>query len=209
MYPAGGSPPTSKPLLRNARNPASAHRCYAVSKGHRGYPPGQVTRSQPNERRSWLARFAFHPDGRLRGWRLLGLAAAAALVLSIGGVSAVVLAITGSPDAIPMWVMIAFVTIKLPLLALLWWLLSRRRPQESDAMSAAQASLAIERLRGAADRVSRQSDAWDRLDGLAEEARFVATHSPPQVADEARALADQLAARRDLQRPAGATLTPR
>jgi len=176
-----------------------------VARSGRPVYPVVVTTDQNTERRSWLTRFAFDADGQLRGWRLLAIAAAGAMALSLGTTVAIVLTGTGTPEAMPAWVVIAFVAIKLPLLALLWWLLGRRRPQDADLMSAEQAGEALTRLRRAAQGATRYDDAWDRLDGLAAEARFVATHSPPEVAGEAAQLADELAERRDARRPVSAS----
>ncbi len=123
------------------------------------------------------------------------------MVLSLGTVVSLTLAGTGTPEAIPAWVVVGFVAVKLPLLAILWWVLGRRRPQDADVMSASQAAMTLDRLRRAAGMAGFEDDAWDRLDGLAAEARFVTMHAPPDAAAEARALAEELEAKRDGMRP--------
>lgn len=164
-----------------------------------GYRSG-VT-ANPRPRRSPFARFAFDRDGRLRGWRVLAMAAITALVLTIGGLTAAVLAGTGSPEALAIWATVAFVGIKLPVMALLWWLLGRSEHDAEDAtLPDAQAAAAIERLRRYAADATATDDAWDRLDGLAAEAGYVAAHASPNYASEARLLRLDLLSARDRER---------
>lgn len=153
-------------------------------------------------RRSPFRRFAFDKQGHLRGWRLLGTSAAVALILTIGGLAAVVIAGTGSPGALALWATIAFFAIKIPMLALLWWLLGRSEhdadePQLSHSATAA----ALARLRFAGERACDVPDAWDRLDALAAEAGYVAAHAPAELTFEASSVEANLRALRDEARP--------
>lgn len=163
-----------------------------------------TTTSAP--RRSLLRRFAFDREGHLRGWRLIGIAALTALVLTFGGLIAAVLAGSGTPKALPVWITIAFFAIKLPVLGLLWWLLGRSEhdgPQEM--LPDDRAILAIMRLRESAAAAIHSDDAWDRFDMLAGEARYLVAHSSPSIAAEAAMLAKDLTARRDASRAAAGT----
>ncbi len=157
-------------------------------------------------RRSPFRRFAFDREGHLRGWRLLGMSAAVALILTIGGLAAAVIAGAGSPGALALWATVAFVGIKIPVLGLLWWLLGRSEHEGDDAMLADSAAHgAISRLRAAADRATGTPDEWDRLDALAAEAGYVAAHCAPSIAGDAAGLRSQLIESRDRLRSA----TPR
>jgi hypothetical protein len=134
----------------------------------------------------------------MRGWRLLGLAAAVAMVLTIGGLAAAALAGTGSPEALAIWATIAFFAIKLPVLGLLWWLLGRSEHDGADeSLPDRAAAAALTRLRFAADRATGSPDAWDRLDNLASEAAYVAAHASPDLAGDAHILRLDIIAARD------------
>lgn len=148
--------------------------------------------------RSLLTRLAFDREGHLRSWRMVGIAAAAAMLLTLGGLVAAILAGAGTPEALPVWIVIAFFAIKLPILGLLWWLLGRSEHDgQSDELPDDRAILAIMRLREAAATAGGDIDAWDRLDALAAEAGYLATHSSPGIADEAARLSRELLERRD------------
>lgn len=152
----------------------------------------------PARRRSPLRRFAFDRDGHLRSWRLLGLSAAVALTLTIGGLAAAVLAGTGSPEALAIWATVAFVGIKLPILGLLWWLLGRSEHTHEDAsLTDETAAAALRRLRQSADRAAGAADAWDRFDNLAAEAAFIAAHASADLAGDANVLRVDLISARD------------
>lgn len=160
----------------------------------------------PAHSNSLLRRFAFDRDGHLRGWRLIGIAAATALLLTLGGLVAAVLAGSGMPTALPVWITVAFFGIKLPVLGLLWWLLGRSEHDGPEEMLPDdRAILAIMRLRESAATAIHTDDAWDRYDMLAGEARYLVTHSSPPIAAEAAMLAKELTARRDACRAAAGT----
>lgn len=149
-------------------------------------------------RRSLLHRLTFDRDGRLRGWRVLTVAAAAAMVLTFGGLTAAILAGSGTPEALAVWATVAFFAIKLPLLSVLWWLLGRsEHTQEDELLPDATAAAAIQRLRGAAERASGLPDEWDRLDTLAAEAAYVAARAQPDIAGDAQLLRVDLINQRD------------
>jgi hypothetical protein len=153
-------------------------------------------------RRSPFRRFAFDRAGHLRGWQLLGMSAGIALILTIGGLAAVVIAGRGSPEAIALWATIAFFAIKIPVLVLLWWLLGRSEHDGEDTrLTSSAARAALARLRSAAERAAGVPDAWDRLDALAAEAGYVAAHAPAELTHEANSVEANLRALRDQMRP--------
>lgn len=156
----------------------------------------------PQPRQSLLRKLTFDADGHLRGWRLLGVAAVIALVLTIGGFTATVVAGTGSPEALAYWAILAFVAIKLPVLGVIWWLLGRsEHDYEDSSLTDSAARAALDRLREARVTADRHPDAWDRLDGLAAEAAYIAHHASPDLAGDARILQLDLIAARDKAAP--------
>lgn len=130
------------------------------------------------------------------------MSASVALILTIGGLAAVVIAGTGSPGALALWATIAFFAIKIPVLGLLWWLLGRsEHTVESPALSPGATIAALARLRLSAERACGVPDAWDRLDALAAEAGYVAAHAPAELTIEATSVEANLRALRDEMRP--------
>lgn len=134
---------------------------------------------------------------------MIGVAAAVAFLLTFGGLIAAVLAGSGMPKALPVWVTLAFFAIKLPVLGLLWWLLGRSEHDgPEEPLPDDRAILAIMRLRESAATAIHTDDAWDRYDMLAAEARYLVVHSSPPISGEAAQLAKELTARRDACRAA-------
>ena len=144
--------------------------------------PGRLTRL--------LTRFATDRDGKLRTARLLGLAFIGGLVVAIGTTIAVVAADAGSPGTLAVWVLVAFLGVKLPLLGLLWWILGRRQRDEEPTADELRAM--VVRLRASADVAMRTPDARDRLEILRDEAWFVADRAPDELKTEAVELALRL-----------------
>ena len=144
--------------------------------------PGRLTRA--------LTRFTTDRDGNLRSARLLGLAFMGGLVVAIGTTTALVAADLGSPLTLTIWVMVAFLGVKLPLLGLLWWILGRRQRDEEPTPDELRSM--IVRLRKSADTAMRTPDARDRLEILRDEAWFVADHAPDELKPEAVELALRL-----------------
>ena len=115
---------------------------------------------------------------------------------------AATLAGAGIPEALPFWITVAFIGIKLPILGLLWWLLGRSEHTGSDeSLPDERARLALDRLRRAAEEAENSDDAWDRLDMLIGEAYYVAAHSSDEYSVAARLLAVELEARRARREP--------
>lgn len=144
--------------------------------------PGLLTRA--------LTRFTTDREGNLRSARLLGLAFMGGLVVAIGTTMALVAADFGSPLTLTIWVMVAFLGVKLPLLGLLWWVLGRRQDDAEPTPDELRAM--IVRLRASADTAMRTPDARDRLEILRDEAWFVADRAPDELKPEAVELALRL-----------------
>jgi hypothetical protein len=144
--------------------------------------PGRLTRA--------LTRFTTDRDGKLRSARLLGLAFIGGLVVAIGTSIALVAADAGNPATLSIWVLVAFLGVKLPLLGLLWWILGRRQRDEEPTPEELRAM--VVRLRASADTAIRTPDARDRLEILRDEAWFVADRAPDELKPEAVELALRL-----------------
>ncbi|MFN8110704.1 MAG: hypothetical protein U0Y82_12795 [Thermoleophilia bacterium] len=124
-----------------------------------------------------LERFLFHADGRLRTMRMV-LVAAGLLMMALFGGTLVWLAPNwnGHPLARSLWVLFAVFVLKLPLIALCWWLIVRNKehpgapakwsPQETDQI--------IAYLRAEARRALDEPDVEDRLQYLSRETWHVA-----------------------------------
>jgi hypothetical protein len=139
-----------------------------------------------------LVRFTTGPDGRLRGAKLLGIAFVGALIVAIGTSAALVAADAGDPATLSIWVIVAFLGVKLPLLGLLWWLLGRRPRDDDPTPDELRAMLT--RLRASAEGAVRTPDAADRLSILRDEAWFVADRADADLKPEAVELATQIEA---------------
>lgn len=142
--------------------------------------------------RSLLARAVFTPQGEVRTLPLVGLVVFALAILAAGMFAALVAAGAGSPEVLGVWVAVAFLAIKLPLLGLLWYLLGRGgestvRPEWSPQ----EAERIIGYLESEAVGATERPDAVSRLEYYAREAWFVADKAP----ESARARAVDVAVR--------------
>lgn len=144
--------------------------------------PGPLTRL--------LTRFATHPDGTLRAARLLGIAFVGGLVVAIGTTAAIVMADAGSPSTLSIWVIVAFLGVKLPLLGLLWWVLGRR--QRDAGLTEDELMVMVDRIESRTDGALRTHDARDRLEILRDEAEFVKERATGELRDRAAGLAQRL-----------------
>ncbi len=156
-----------------------------------GYPESMAaTDATPGPLTRALTRFTTDRDGKLRSARLLGIAFIAGLVIAIGTTIALLAADAGSPMTLTIWVIVAFLGVKLPLLGLLWWILGRRQRDEEPTADELRAM--VVRLRTSADAARRTPDARDRLEILRDEAWFVADRAPDDLKPEAVELALRL-----------------
>jgi hypothetical protein len=133
-------------------------------------PPGATVR-----RRSPFALAFTDRHGELRTTALLGVTVGAAVVLALGMFVALLAAGAGSPDTLAVWVTAAFVLIKVPFLAIVWWVLTRRRdPVGGGGWSSRETGEILEYLETQAREAVGRPDAATRLSYFAREAWFVA-----------------------------------
>ena len=126
-------------------------------------------------RRSPYARILSDRRGELRTSLILILVAAALAVLTLGTFAALLIAGAGSPEALAVWVLGAFVLIKLPLLGGVWWILSRRREHDrGGGWSTDECGEILAYLEQQARESVGRPDAVARLRYFSQEAWFVA-----------------------------------
>lgn len=146
-------------------------------------------------RRSPVARLVFGPDGEIRTLILVGITVVALMLLSAGTFIGLVAAGTGSPQVLGAWVAVGFFAIKLPLLALFWYLLGRSGETTVEPVwSVEEASGILDYLEREADRAGRRHDARERLDYFSQEAWFVADRAPAELRGRAADLAVRIQA---------------
>ncbi len=137
-----------------------------------------------------LTRFTMDAEGRLRGMRLLGIAFVGGLVVAIGTTAAIVVADAGNPATLSIWVIVAFLGVKLPLLGILWWILGRR--QRDEEPTDAELRMMMVRLEAGTEAALRTPDVSDRLEILRDEAWFVSDRASADLKPQAVELALRL-----------------
>ena len=152
----------------------------------------------PDTRRSPFARAFSDRDGDLRMGLLLGLMMAVVAVLSVGTYAALLAANAGSPGTLAIWATAALIFIKLPLLAVMWWIIGRKRDQRGGGGWASKECREIlDYLETQARESVGRPDAATRLAYFAREAWFVAdsaTDADTPAAVDTAVLIDALAA---------------
>lgn len=96
------------------------------------------------------------------------------------------------PGLQTLWVVLSLVLLKLPLLGLVWWLITRRRRTRLPEWDAARAEAHLEELAAEADRLAGTPGAAARLDALSADAWSTAERADPSVTPAAVDLALRL-----------------
>lgn len=129
-------------------------------------------------RRSPVARLVFGRDGRLQTARLLSGVVIAVALISLATFAGLLLAGAGRPEQLAIWVLAGFLLVKVPLLAVLWWILLHRDPEQRSAdWSSGECAEITAWLEEQALEAARLPDAALRLEHLAREAWFVADNA--------------------------------
>ena len=154
-----------------------------------------TTVPEPTVRRSLVARFACGRDGRLHTTRLLGGVTAAVALLSLATFAGLLMAGAGDPESLGVWVLGGFLLVKVPLLAVLWWILMHREPEQRSADWAPdEAAEILAYLEEQAAEAATRPDAAARLAYFAREAWFVADNAADGDKAAAAAVAVRLQA---------------
>jgi hypothetical protein len=129
----------------------------------------------PRRTGSPYARLLSDREGNLRTPLILALIAASVAVLALGTFAALLAAGAGNPEALAVWVIAAFVLIKVPLLGGVWWVLSRRREHDrGGGWSSDECAEILAYLERQARESAGRPDAGARLAYYSREAWFVA-----------------------------------
>jgi len=141
-------------------------------------------------RRSPIALALSDSDGNLRTPLILGIVVVALVLLAIGMFAALLAADAGSPATLAIWMVGALLLIKLPLLGVVWWIISRRRDDPSGGgWSSKECGEILAYLERQAEESSVREDAPARLAYFAREAWFVADSASDVDKAEAAAVA--------------------
>lgn len=144
-------------------------------------------------RRSPVAAVFTDREGELRGMLIVGVVAVALMLIAISGTVAMMFGGIVGPDAMAVWVLAIFLALKLPLLALLWWVLGRRR--ETGAVGgwrSRECREILDYLEREARASLGRTDARTRLEYYCREAWFVATTASPDDTEAAIATAQRI-----------------
>jgi hypothetical protein len=135
-----------------------------------------------------LTRLFYRRDGSLSGPKICGVAIGAIVLFTAISVPLILASGVNSTTGIAAWVVILLVTVKLPALAVFWWMLGRHveRPGEERLTSREIHSL-IERLEAQALRASRRPGSGPEMAQLLEDAWYVADRASDE--DKATAVA--------------------
>jgi hypothetical protein len=138
--------------------------------------------------RSAIGRALSDREGNLRTPLILGIAVVGVILLAIGMFAALLAAGAGSPATLALWLVAALLLIKLPLLGVLWWVLTHRRDAPSGGgWSRDECGEILAYLERQAEESREREDAAARLAYFAREAWFVADSA--RDADKADAVA--------------------
>lgn len=161
--------------------------------------------------RSLFARLFSDRDGELRTSLLVGLLIGLVALLSVGTYAGLLAANAGSPETLAVWAIGALILIKLPLLAVAWWIIARKRdPRGGGGWTSAECREILDYLETQARQSAGRPDAAARLAYFAREAWFVADSATdadtPAAVDTAvliEAMASEAGAPVDRSRAAG------
>lgn len=131
-----------------------------------------MTANEPETRRGGVFVDRY---GDVRTIVLIGVVVGAAALTAVGTYAALLAADLGTPEALAIWAGVAFVGIKIPLLVMVWWLISRRRdPVGGGGWESRECREILDYLEVQAREAAAKPDAADRLAYFAREAWFVA-----------------------------------
>ena len=141
-------------------------------------------------RRSPVVRLFYDTSGDLRAARVLVVVASLVALIVLGTIIVSIVGLATAPDTLAAGAVIIFLAIKLPLLGLVWWLLTRHREVPGETTwSPRERQEILDYLTRQAEESMGKPDAAERLAYLSREAWNVADTAP----DEQRAAAVSVA----------------
>jgi hypothetical protein len=149
--------------------------------------------TSPRPRRSLLTRVFVDAEGELRGNLILAIVALAMVIVAITGTIGLMFGAAIGGDALAYWVIGAFLLVKLPVLALIWWALGRKRER---GQVGGWGTRECHEILSYLERESRASlgrpDAGKRLEYFCREAWFVADNATDLDTADAVATAQRI-----------------
>lgn len=146
-----------------------------------------MTTAPPTGRPRTPAALLFYDRaGELQLVRVLGVVVLAVTTLALGTFAALLFAGTGKPQVLGVWVLAAFVIIKIPLLATLWWVMGRHVERGGGRWARSELDEILAYLDREAQASVGRRDAAARLDYFSREAWNVADRAREE--DTARAV---------------------
>jgi hypothetical protein len=140
-------------------------------------PPdtSKLVRPLTTERRGPFAKAFSDREGNLRTTLLLCLLVGVVAILALGTFAALLAANLGSPGTLALWVVAAFLVVKVPLLIVCWWIITRRRdPAGGGGWESRECREILDYLEAQGAAAEGRPDAGARLAYFAREAWFVA-----------------------------------
>jgi hypothetical protein len=140
-------------------------------------PPdtSKLVRPLTTERRGLFAKAFSDREGNLRTTLLLCLLVGVVAILALGTFAALLAANLGSPGTLALWVVAAFLVVKVPLLIVCWWIITRRRdPAGGGGWESRECREILDYLETQGAAAEGRPDAGARLAYFAREAWFVA-----------------------------------
>lgn len=132
-------------------------------------------------------------DGELRGTLIMAVVGLALMMLGLTGVLALMFGGIIGANAVATWVIAAFLFVKIPLLALIWWVLGRKRERgQIGGWSTTECHEILDYLEREARAGLGRPDAHERLAYYCREAWFVAGNAAPGDTADAVATAGRI-----------------
>jgi hypothetical protein len=140
-----------------------------------------------------MARMFTDHDGELRGTLIMAVVALSLMMLGLTGIMALMFGGIIGANAVATWVIAAFLFVKIPLLALIWWVLGRKRERgQVGGWSSRECHEILEYLEREARAGMARPNAHERLAYYCREAWFVAGSAAPEDIADAVATATRI-----------------
>jgi hypothetical protein len=133
-----------------------------------------------------LTRLFYRPDGELSPLKICGSALGAVVAFTAVSVPLLVAGGVSSINGLATWVLILLLGVKLPALAIFWWMLGRHlEPPGQERLSADDVDSLVQKIEAQAVAAATRPDATEEFRRLLDDAWYVADKAP----DEKKAVA--------------------
>jgi hypothetical protein len=126
-----------------------------------------------------LTRLFYRADGQLSPLKICGATIGAVVVFTAVSVPLLIAGGVSTVNGLATWVLILLLGVKLPALAIFWWMLGRHleRPGQ-ESLTPDDVSSLIRRLETQAEAAATRPDATEELARLLDDAWYVADRAP-------------------------------